>query len=184
MEVTCTDRASFLHLPCYHPHLLLQCTCIHLQSAWSPALWPALIAPAVNILTFSCNPQCNTNLQCSTNLQICPPAIHFHLHWLHVWPPVETHANSYKFRPPSGATCIGCKFGHRVAPLGGLPNWHHQLVSSSARVTSFKSANHAQTSEYRTNRFDPRYTQVYPGRMKKVQKVDKRVGDERWWWLM
>ena len=116
MEVTCTDRASFLHLPCYHPHLLLQCTCIHLQSAWSPALWPALIAPAVNILTFSCNPQCNTNLQCSTNLQICPPAIHFHLHWLHVWPPVETHA-------------LVTNFVHQVARLALVASlatgWRH-----------------------------------------------------------
>ena len=83
--------------------------------------------------------------------------------------------------PPDGATCISCKFAYKMAPLVLLSKLttrlHYlycyiallalsvsiELVSSSARVTSVKSAQRSCTHsvrDTRTRRSDPRYTWV------------------------
>ena len=82
----------------------------------------------------------------------------------------------------SGTTCIGSTFGHHVAPLALVQSWPPGwvtciatlpgiallalsviigLVTSSARVTSVKSAKGVSAvTDIRTHRSDPRFTWV------------------------
>ena len=68
-----------------------------------------------------------------------------------------------KFNLKSGATCISCKFGHQVTPLefqhclGLRSSVGIELLSSSTRVTSVKSAKGLLLRETWTHRSDQGY---------------------------
>ena len=111
--------------------------------------------------------------------------IESHMHWFQIWPQcisskfdhqvtplalvpnlanMQCHLYWLQFWPQGGATCISYKFGHQVAPLAliwiALLSVSIALLSSSARVTSVKSAKGQFVRETRTHRSDPRYTRV------------------------
>ena len=59
-----------------------------------------------------------------------------HLHKFQIWPPDALvanlatrwrHLHKFQIWPPDGATCIGCKFGHQMAPLALVTNWTTRL---------------------------------------------------------
>ena len=104
-----------------------------------------------------------------------------HLYWFHVWPLDSTtctscrfgqqlgllelvaslatkccHLHKFPFWPPGGATCIATL--PRIALLTSSAGV--ELLSSSARVTSVKSAKPLGWSDIRTHRSDPRDTWV------------------------
>ena len=94
------------------------------------------------------------------------------------------HLHKFQFWPPDGATCIGCKFGHQMAPRALVYitcitsllwisllalSASIELLSSSARVTSVKSN---QTSLTEGLTYGPKdRTPGLPGSDKKFQKT-------------